>query len=226
MFFEPVRRSSERRFLSLLDQAAGMLDAEGLHPRELPIIEANGEFMVAAEPWAPLPIPGAPPIGADIAQATCAEVLKLLASARKISESYARLHYLEGLCLLHSDVAAARRAFAAARELSPAMSPKQRAGDRLVEAMRRVAKDLNLPLVDLPGAFAAAPDLGITNGHLFVDNLHFSQKGHRAAARAIQQELERLVLVREGSAAERPSDPEPANSPGFFATAPSTPNGA
>jgi len=209
MFFEPVSSSSEHRFLALLEQASNILDAEGLHARSLPSIEGNGEFMVAAEPWGPLPISGAPELGSEIARARCAEVLTLLASAREISETYARLHYLEGLCLLHSDVDAAREAFVRARRLSPAMAPKQRAGEPLGQAMRRVAQDLSLPLVDLPAAFAAASDLGITDGRLFVDNLHFSQEGHRVAAEAIGEALSRLPLISEGPGPQRSVDPGP-----------------
>lgn len=207
MFASSLSSKSEARFLALIDQAAGILDAEGLHHRSLPAIEGNGEFMEASQAWGPLPISGAPERGSASAKERCNEVLGLLSEAREISDSYARLHYLEGLCLLHSDTAAAKVAFSEARDLSPAMAPKQRAGESLGLAMRRVAGDEGLPLVDLPLAFAAASELGITDGQLFVDNLHFSQEGHRVASASIAEALSALPLVAEGPSPSRAPDP-------------------
>jgi len=207
MFASPLSSKSEARFLALVDQAAGILDAEGLHHRSLPVIEGNGEFMKASQPWGPIPISGAPERGSATAVERCREVLGLLREAREISDTYARLHYLEGLCLLHSDAAAAREAFSRARDLSPAMAPKQRAGESLGLAMRRVAEDEGLALVDLPLAFATSSELGITDGQLFVDNLHFSQEGHRVASRAIAEALSALPEVAEGPSQKRVADP-------------------
>ncbi len=209
MFFSPISGGAEARFMELLEEASGILDAEGLHQRSLSPIDGNGELMLAADPWGPLPIPGAPERGSALAKERCGAVLGLLESAREISDTYALLHYLEGLCLLHSDPVAARAAFVRARELSPAMAPKQRAGAALGEVMKRVALDVGLPLVDLPTAFAAESDLGITDGQLFVDNLHFSVAGHRLAARAISEVLVGLPLVAEGPSEERAADPPP-----------------
>lgn len=209
MFFEPVSSRQAERFVSLLDQASEILNNEGLHPRQLAAIEGNGELMKASEPWGPLPIDGAPARGSEVALARCAEVLALLDQARAISESYARLHFIEGTCLLHTDPAAAREAFARARELSPAMAPKQRAGQGLLEAMTRVAEGRGVPLVDTPAAFAAASEHGITDGFLFVDNLHFSQRGHEVAAEAVVEVLGGLALVQQGPATDRPADPLP-----------------
>jgi hypothetical protein len=190
-----------------MDRAAGILDAQGLHHRSLPAIEGNGELMKASQPWGPIAISGAPERGSVAAVEPCREVIGLLSEAREISDTYARLHYLEGLCLLHSDVAAAREAFSRARDLSPAMAPKQRAGGSWGLAMRRVAEDEGLALVDLPLAFAASSDLGITDGQLFVDNLHFSQEGHRVASGAIAEALSTLPIVAEGPSPKRATDP-------------------
>lgn len=209
MFFSPINAGAEARFMELIEEVSGILDAEGLHQRSLAPIDGNGEFMVAADPWGPLPIAGAPELGSVLAKERCVEALSLLESARKISDTYALLHYLDGLCLLHTDPSSARAAFVRARELSPAMAPKQRAGAALGEAMRRVALDAGLPLVDLPAAFAAESDFGITDGQLFVDNLHFSVAGHRLAAGAISEVLSGLSLVAEGPSEDRALDPPP-----------------
>ncbi|MEE2828216.1 MAG: SGNH/GDSL hydrolase family protein [Myxococcota bacterium] len=209
LFFEPVGDAASKRFVKLLDEAAAILNNEGLHPRRLRAIEGNGEFIRASEPWGPLPIEGAPERGSELALARCGEVLDLLAQARKISESYARLHFLEGTCLVHSDPVAARAAFERARDLSPAMAPKQRAGSKLVDVMKRVAERHGLPLVDTPAAFTAESELGITDGVLFVDNLHFSVRGHEVAAEAITEVLATLPVVRDGAPAGRRPDPSP-----------------
>jgi len=209
MFFSPISHGDEVRFMALIEEASGILDAEGLHQRSLAPIDGNGEFMVAAAPWGPLPIAGAPELGSSLARERCEVVLGLLNSAREISDSYALLHYLEGLCLLHTDPIAARAAFVRARELSPAMAPKQRAGAALGEAMEKVALDAGLPVVDLPDAFAAKSELGITDGQLFVDNLHFSVAGHRLAAGAISEVLAALPIVENGPGEDRAADPSP-----------------
>ena len=111
--------------------------------------------------------------------------------------------------MLHTDPQAALRAFERARDLSPSMAPKQRAGSELIQAVHDLGEDLGIPVVDVHAAFTQTAELGIPDGYLFVDNLHFSQEGHRVAAEAIAVVLEDLPIVRDGPSESRPPDPSP-----------------
>ena len=209
MPFELLAPSDLDRLRELVSASYERLNQEGMHPRRLPEIGGNGEDMKAEAAWGPLPIPGAPARGSEPALSVCGDIQPLLDEAMSLSQTYADVHYIQGLCLLHTEPPAALQAFERARDLSPAMAPKQRAGSELIQTVQELGKDLGLPVVDVHAAFARSAELGIPDGYLFVDNLHFSQQGHRVAAKAITEVLEGLSVVRDGPSATRPSDPSP-----------------
>lgn len=210
IFGEPLDEPDRRRFEELLTQAAERMDDENVEPRVMPSIWGDGSRMHA---WRDYPLvvdPDAPALGSPEARRACEEPLALLRQALAVDDGHALAWYLVGTCLIHSDPDAARLALVRARDLSPAMAPNQRAGSDLVEAMAALGRERGLPVVDLPRAFADAAELGVPDGTLFIDNLHFSVRGHQVAAGALVDALAELPIVRDGPPASRPVDPEPA----------------
>jgi hypothetical protein len=210
MFAAPLELADRLRLEELVIQAGERMDDEHVEPRRTAPIWGDGSRMHA---WRDYPLvvdPEAPPLGSPAAKVACEEPLALLDQALAIDDGYALGWYLRGTCLLHHDVREARRALVRARDLSPAMAPHQRAGTPLVDAISAFGLERGLPVVDLPAAFTARTELGITDGSLFVDNLHFSVLGHQAAAGAIADALDQLPVVRDGPPPDRAPDPEPA----------------
>ena len=197
------------RFDGLLWRASELMEQGHVGPRRMPGIWGDGSRMHS---WREYPLvvdPLAPEPGSTEAGDACREPLRLLDEALSLDDGYAMAWYLKGTCLLYSDVDAARQALERARDLSPAMAPMQRAGSDLTEAVRRIGQERGLRVVDLPEAFGEAAELGIPDGTLFVDNLHFSVLGHQVAAAAIAAELSTLPVVQEGPSPDRPPDPAP-----------------
>ena len=209
MFFEPLERPQQERFVALVRQAAELMERDGVGPREMPGVPGDGSAMHAGMPWAPASVVGGPEPGSAAAAAACKEPLRLLDEAARISDTYALAWFLRGTCLVHSDPTEAREALVRASDLSPALAPHQRASTPMVEAIRVLASDRDLPLVDVPRAFEAVSEYGIPDGHLFVDSLHFSELGHRIAAEAIADTLDELPVIRDGPSPDRTPDPAP-----------------
>ncbi len=204
MHFDTLSSRQAKRFDTLLSEADEMMRQAFVDSRRMPSIEGNGESLKASTPWGPIPPSEAPALGSEQARDSCAPVLSLLAQAENISDSYAKLHFLKGTCLIHSDPRAAHLSFVRARDLSPAMAPFQRASSELSEVVAQVAKDTGVPVIDSQGVIAAASSLGIPEGRFFTDNIHFSADGHRELAGALVSELEKLPIVIDGPVGRAP----------------------
>ncbi len=204
MHFEPLSSGASKRFDSLVGGAEEAMRTAGVGPRKMPSIEGSGENMRADLPWGAEEPHDALPLGSSEAQEACREPLSLLARAEALSDSYAQVHYLKGLCLLHSDEKAAYAALARARDLSPAMAPHQRASAELRQAIRLVGEEMGVPVIDIQDVLDQRSPRGVADGTWFVDNLHFSAEGHRAVARAL---VPALVNEAKSIAPDRPKAP-------------------
>ncbi len=203
----PTESLSSSQLARLSEHVSGaeqLMLERGVGPRTMPGIVDDGQDMDAEHPWAPVAAEDALPLGDSAAVEACAEPLAELDRALKLSSSHARAWFLRGTCLLHSDPVEAKLAFERARDLSPAQAPHQRAGADLIRVVEGVARERSLPFVDMPAAFAAASDHGIPDGTLFVDNLHFSARGHAVAGQAIADVVAGLPVFVDGPAADRP----------------------
>ena len=211
LHYEPelLTRKAKREFSRLMVQARELMVQGGIAPRDMTDIQANGEYVEPGhEPQVKI-VEGTYPLGHENAIHNCTQVMPILDRALAISNSWAETHFLRGACLLHTDAAAAREALVKARDLSPAQAPRQRAPTYLQDVVRKVAAAHDVPLVDVPGAFAEQTETGVPGADLFVDNLHFNGFGHRVAADAIAEVVADLPPFVDGTAS-RPPDPDPS----------------
>jgi lysophospholipase L1-like esterase len=144
------------------------------------------------------------PVGDARAMAVCAEVSPLLDEAEGISSSWADLHYMRGLCLLHTEPDSAAPSFRLARDLSPTHAPAHRAPSSLLDALDRIAAGARVPLVDLPESLAKASPSGVPGSDLFADAIHLNEAGHAVAAKALAAVLSTLPAVRSISPTRAP----------------------
>jgi lysophospholipase L1-like esterase len=144
------------------------------------------------------------PVGDARAKAVCAEVSPLLDEAEGISSSWADLHYMRGLCLLHTEPDSAAPSFRLARDLSPTHAPAHRAPSSLLDALDRIAAGARVPLVDLPESLAKASPSGVPGSDLFADAIHLNEAGHAVAAKALAAVLSTLPAVRSISPTRAP----------------------
>jgi len=191
----------------LLEEADQLMRQSFVDARRMPSIEGNGERMHPDDPWGPAAPAEPPPLGSPQAVQACAPALELLAEAEDISDSYALLHFLKGTCLIHSKPEAAHEAFVKARDLSPAMAPFQRASSDLTKVVAEVGHAKDVPVVDIQAKIAAGSELGIPEGKYFADNIHFSAAGHREAAEALVEELEKRPALIDGPRSRTPDPP-------------------
>jgi len=115
-----------------------------------------------------------------------AEAVAGLHSLLAKSPEYAFAHYLLGDSYLHlGRVPEARAAFDRARDLDPRPI---RALTAFEQAIREMASNEGMTLVDLEGAFAAASESGVPGLDLFLDYVHPNEAGHKLAAVAVLRE--------------------------------------
>jgi lysophospholipase L1-like esterase len=207
VFFEELERSERDRFHALVRAAAERMETAGVGPKSMSGILDDGFTLQPEAPWGPETDATRPAPGSSEAVAACVEPLRLLDEAAGISETYALAWFLRGTCLLHSRPDEAREALERASDLCPAPAPHQRASSAMVTAVAELARSRHLALVDVPAAFAEVSEHGIPGGDLFVDNVHFSESGHRVAAEAIADVLGELSVIRDGPPPTRPPDP-------------------
>jgi lysophospholipase L1-like esterase len=92
------------------------------------------------------------------------------------------------------DVAGARADFTAARDQDPKL---RRTLSVMNENVRRLAKELDVPLADGEQAIGRASDRGITGFSSFFDNVHFTPLGDERVAEEIDRALVEAKLAAE-----------------------------
>ena len=212
MHWAPLTADALRTFGTAVASADRLMLERGVGDRRMRDLKDIGPTVAADTPLLPVPRNAERELlatGSPEAVAACEEPLQHLGAAAAVSPDHALVKYLQGVCLLHSDPAAARAAFEAARDHSPARAPGQRAPTAIREAVRTVARETGATLVSVDEAVAATSPVGIPGGEAFVDNLHFSVEGHRAVARALNDALASLDVVTRGPSSGREADPPP-----------------
>jgi len=205
MDWESISAEDLKRIEGLTSLLEQQLETAGIGPRTMPGISGNGEGMSFGYWAGPVWPDGSHELGSAEAVEACGPILEIVERGKAISSTWADFHFFEGTCLLHSDPQAAAAAFQRARDLSPALPPMQRAGANIQDAVRGVASERGVPLVDLPAYFDEHAALGIPGGELFVDTLHFSPDGAAMAADALAPAIARTpAFVGESS---RRADP-------------------
>src|SRR5271166_286102 len=135
-----------------------------------------------------------------------AEALKLYASAARIDDQYAELHFRIARCQwILGDYSAAKDHFTRARDLDVL---RFRADSRINEVIRSVATSSgsNVQLLDTQALFDAESHNGITGGELLYDHVHLTPLGSYLLARsAFQQIVANLPAKVRNSA--RSTDP-------------------
>ena len=122
-----------------------------------------------------------------------AEAVDGLSHLLGLTTEYALAHYLLGDSFLHlGRIDEAQAAFDRARDLD--IRPV-RALTSFERAIREIAADEGMTLVDLEGAFAAASESGVPGLDLFLDYVHPNEIGHKLAAIAILRDTARLLAV-------------------------------
>jgi tetratricopeptide (TPR) repeat protein len=123
--------------------------------------------------------------------------------AARIDDSYAELRFRMGQCALAlGDVAAAQNQFAAARDED---ALRFRCDSRLNDEVRSAGLSLSsrVLLADGERALAAASQDGIPGGEFFYEHAHLTFEGNFLLARAIAEQVEKL-LPRRMPASSRP----------------------
>jgi len=116
--------------------------------------------------------------------------------AERIDESFAELRFRRGQCALAlNDLGAAQNQFAAARDLD---ALRFRCDSRLNGIIRRQAAG-HVALADGERALAEASSDGIPGAGFFYDHVHLTFQGNYVLARAIAEEVEKVLMLPEGA---------------------------
>lgn len=119
--------------------------------------------------------------------------IELLNAALKIDDQFALLHYELGKCYeTKENWAKARESFLNARELD--ICPLRTIAP-LESALRRVAADTGVPLIDAHALLEARSPQGILGDNYLVDHVHPSIEGHQYIAEAIFDRMQRRGWV-------------------------------
>jgi lysophospholipase L1-like esterase len=205
MPWDAVSQADQARIDRLTETIEAQLKTAGVGPRVMRGIPGNGESMRWGGNWEPDFPEGSHPVGSPEAVEACKPLLELVEKGKAISPTWAWFHYIEGTCRLHDSPRAARKAFVQARDLSPALPPKQRASTTMQAAVKRVARKTGAEFVDLPAAFEAAAEFGVPGGEYFVDTLHFTKAGADVVADALVPAVAKAPALKPGW--ERRPDP-------------------
>lgn len=123
-----------------------------------------------------------------IAKGDFANALPPLNEALAIDDRFAETYYLRGQVFWHlAEYDDARRAFDRARDED--ICPLRATGP-LIDALRRVAKSNDVPLIDFARTMDESSDNGIPGNDWFLDHVHPTIEGHRRLALSI---LDRLI---------------------------------
>ncbi len=129
-----------------------------------------------------------------------AAALQSLSQAAGLGPRHAALQFLLGETHLAStNLATATEAFTLARDLD---TLPLRTDSRLNDILRRVATDLQVPVVDTVTALATASARGVPGGDFFYEHVHLTPEGNHALARAFAEALGSSLPAGVGAQAQ------------------------